>query len=268
MTHNTTAEKLIEIEIFRLLSNPYQPRRQFDDEELQQLAASIQDVGLLAPPLVRKQQTGDFYEIVAGERRVLACKKLGLHRIPVYICDLDLQKSAEAALIENIQRVDLNPIEVALSCKQLIDEFDINQEQLAEKIGKKRSTVANYLRLLQLPFDMQQALVDNTIQVAHAKALLSEIDPHKRQQLFKRVVQEGLSVQKLERLLKTDKKNPTHSQSADIYVSDLQDLLQRRFGTKVELKLTGNTKTGSSGSINIHYYSLDDLDRVIELLVP
>ena len=264
MTHSTTvSEKLIEIDIFRLVSNRYQPRKQFEDEELEELAASIQDVGLLSPPLVRKKEDSDFYEIIAGERRVLACKKLGLTKIVVYVSELDLQHSAEAALIENIQRVDLNPMEIAFSCKQLIDEFDINQESLALKIGKKRSTVANYLRLLQLPLDMQQALASGKIQVAHAKVLLSELNPEKRNVLFTRVLQEGLSVQKLEQLQKTSKAVPAKNSAPDIYLNDLQELLERKLGTKVEIRGDGN-----NGSITIQYYSLSDLDRVIELLIP
>jgi len=256
-------DRLIEIDLFRLISNRYQPRKQFDDEELDELAASIQDVGLLSPPLVRKKEESDFYEIIAGERRVLACKKLGFTKILVYISELNLQHSAEAALIENIQRVDLNPIEIALSCKQLIDEFNINQESLAQKIGKKRSTVANYLRLLQLPMDMQQALATGKIQVAHAKVLLSELDPEKRKALFIRVIQDELSVQKLEQLQKTNNKTAVKNIPSDIYLNDLQELLERKMGTKVEIKGDGN-----NGSIIIHYYSLSDLDRVIEILVP
>ena len=264
-THPQATERLIEVDIFRLVSNRFQPRMQFNDDELEELAASIKDVGLLSPPLVRKKEESDFYEIIAGERRVLACKKLGLERIPVYISEMDLQHSAEAALIENIQRVDLNPIEIALSCKQLIEEFQISQEMLAQKIGKKRSTVANYLRLLQLSIDMQQALACGKIQVAHAKVLLSEPDPEKRNNLFGRTIREGLSVQKLEQLQKASKISPDSKEqtSPDIYLNDLQELLERKLGTKVEIK-----GDGKNGSITIHYYSLSDLDRVIDILVP
>ena len=264
MTPSTAVtDRLIEVDIFRLISNRYQPRKQFIDEDLDELAASIKDVGLISPPLVRKTEDNDYYEIIAGERRVLACKKLGFIRMPVYVSELTLQHSAEAALIENIQRVDLNPIEIALSCKQLIEEFDINQESLAQKIGKKRSTVANYLRLLQLPLDMQQALAIGKIQVAHAKVLLSELNPEKRRTLFMKVVHDELSVQKLEQLQKAHNKPAARSGTPDIHLNDLQELLERKMGTKVEIKGDGN-----SGSILIHYYSLSDLDRVIEILVP
>ena len=255
-------DRLIEVDIDRLVANRYQPRKQFGDEELKELAASIQDVGLLCPPLVRKKENSNFYEIIAGERRILACKKLGLTRIFVYLSELDLQHAAEAALIENIQRVDLNPIEIALSCKQLIEEFHILQEELAEKIGKKRSTVANYLRLLQLPVPIQQAISSGKIQMAHAKVLLSELDPKRQQELFSRLLQEGLSVQKLEQIQKSHRKAQSKPPD-DIYLNDLKELLERKLGTKVDIK-----GEGTSGSITIHYFSLSDLDRVIELLVP
>lgn len=243
MSQNTV-EKLIEVDIELLVSNRYQPRKNFEDEEITQLAASIKDVGLLAPPLVRRLENQDAFEIIAGERRVIACKKLGMNRIPVYISDLDLQHSAEAALIENIQRVDLNPIEIALSCKQLIEEFRLSQEALAEKLGKKRSTIANYLRLLHLPFEMQQALIEGRMQVAHAKTLLSEVDPEIRQKLFLRLVQEGLSVQKLEQLQRTSKTEDFEPlKEPNIYLVDIQERLQQQLGTRVEIR---ESKEGES----------------------
>ena len=251
---------LREVPLASIVSNRYQPRLGFRDEEIEELAASISEVGLLHPPLVRPIFGGDTYEIIAGERRVRACRKLGYDTISVLITTTsDHHHTAKAALIENMQRVDLNPIEIAKAMRQLLDEFGCTQEELAVKLGKKRSTVTNFLRLLQLPSLMQKAVSEQAISMAHAKVLLS-CPEQKREELFLEILHKQTSVRHAENRVKeysTAKKEKTKNQD---YLKELIETLEERYGTRVEIEAIGN-----KGVVCIHFYSLDDLDRIVEI---
>jgi ParB family chromosome partitioning protein len=259
-------EEIKEVEIKDIQINPYQPRRHFCQENLTELADSIRSVGFLHPPLVKAIEGTQCYELISGERRLRAAELLGLHKIPVvvrpYISD---SVSAQAALIENIQRVDLNPLEVARALQRLILEFNFTQEVLAKKIGKKRSTVANYLRILNLPASIQAHLANGTLTLGHAKAILSleNVD----QQLFLNdlIIRDGLSVRATEQAaqcIANKKSKPALKYvTRDFYLEQLSDKLQQRLGTKVAIQ-----GMGKKGRITIHYYNLDDLDRLLHIL--
>ncbi|MBA2368542.1 MAG: ParB/RepB/Spo0J family partition protein [Candidatus Protochlamydia sp.] len=259
----TFLDDLREIPLLSIKVNPYQPRREFNKEDLQELADSIRAVGIIHPPLVRPLPDSDCYEIIAGERRWRASKLAGLQKIPVFIRNTSYAVSAQAALIENIQRVDLNPLEIAKALKQLMDDFKFNQDRIAEHIGKKRSTVANYLRLLTLPLNIQDALSQDRITMGHAKAILAlELDQN-RQLLFELVLRDSLSVREAEkgalRIAEKDKKKQLTYVNRDFYLDQLAEKIQQRLGTKVEIQ-----SKGKKGRITIDYYGLDDLDRLLE----
>lgn len=255
-----TQEELKLVPLDAILSNRYQPRLDFVDDELDELAASIREVGLLHPPLISPIPGSSQYEIISGERRVLACRRLGFTHINA-ICRAKppLQIAALAALIENVQRVDLNPVEIARSMKMLIDNFRFSQEEVALKTGKKRSTVANYLRILQLPREHQEAISRGVITLAHAKVLLS-CSPSTREALFQRMVREELTVQEAVKFVKAaSKRRGSGKKAGQIHLQMLEERLQRRFGTRVEV---AEAKKG--GAIKLYFYSLDDLDRLLE----
>lgn len=253
-------ENLQKIPLDCIVSNRYQPRLEFGDDEIKELAASIAEVGLLHPPLIAKISGSDQYEIVAGERRVRATRHLGWTHIPAIVREKPtLQVAALAALIENVQRVDLNPIEIARSMKILIDDFGFNQEEVAIKCGKKRSTVANYLRILQLPKEIQEAISMAKITLAHAKVLLS-CSVEKRDTLFQKMLRENLSVKVATELVSKGKKR-TKPKAGEIHIRALEERLERHFGTRVELQ-----SASKGGSIKLFFYNLDDLDRLLETL--
>lgn len=259
-------ELLREVPIENIIANPYQPRQALEEDELDSLAASIRSVGLIHPPIVR--QTGDErYELIAGERRFRACVRLGMQQIPVHVKKSTHSHSAEAALIENLQRVDLNPMEVARAFQRLIKQFGLKQEKLAERVGKKRSTVANYLRLLTLSKAIQEAVEGGEISMGHAKAILSLNKDADREELLKKIIDEGLSVRSAEHWVSEvsappkAKKKPKAFTPDLFFFQDLEDRLQNHLGTKVKL-----TRQGKSGRITIDYHSLDDLDRLIEVI--
>ncbi|MCB1118625.1 MAG: ParB/RepB/Spo0J family partition protein [Chlamydiia bacterium] len=245
---------LCEIEVDAVVANPHQPRKHFQIEDLEELAASIQQVGIIHPPVVRQGKELGTYELLSGERRLRAAKLAGLKRIPVIVETCSVAHSAEAALIENIQRVDLNPLEIAASIRQLMVTFDLTQEMVAKKVGKKRSTVANYLRLLQSPKELKDHLLKGSISMGHVKVLLS-VEPESVQlNLLRRIVKEGLSVRQMEKMLKG---KGTKVKPRDVHLEDLQEKLQNHFGTKV---------TCTKGSISLSYYTLDDLERILQLI--
>lgn len=249
-------EKLIEVKVSRICVNPYQPRRYFSENELEELAASIKEVGILHPPLVRPVDgIKDFdYEIISGERRFRAAQKVGLESIKVLVRSTSEKVSAQAALIENVQRVDLNPIEIAKALRNLIDEFNFSQEEIARRIGKKRSTVSNYLRLLTLPEKIQESIGKGEVSMGHAKAILSQENEEHQNHLHALILKENLTVRKAEKI------NVANRES-DLYLSELTDKLCKQLGTKVEVQ-----GKGGKGRIIIDYYSLDDLDRVLNFL--
>jgi ParB family transcriptional regulator, chromosome partitioning protein len=259
-------EELKEVLIEQIQVNPYQPRRQFAQEDLEELALSIRSVGLIHPPTVRQInfETG-LYEIVSGERRFRASQLAGLKKIPVLVRRSSHSLSAQAALIENIQRVDLNPIEIAKALRSLIEEFKFNQDELAQRIGKKRSTVANYLRLLGLPKKIQDSVVDGSITMGHAKAILSLEDFDKQHLLYEIVIRDALNVRETEeaaqRIGEKAKKKGLVYVNRDIYLEQLAEKIQEKLGTKVMIQ-----GKGKRGRMTIDYYNLDDLDRLLLLL--
>lgn len=258
-------DELLEIEIDLISVNPFQPRRHFAREELQELAASISAVGIIHPPTVRPLGKSRGYELISGERRLRAAQLAKLTKIPVIIRHSSSSDSAHAALIENIQRVDLNPIEIARALHNLAEEFDLGQEELAQRLGKKRSTVANYLRMLHLPEVIQNSVSEGMISMGHAKALLS-LDLLEHQILLhNRIVRDGLSVRETEAAAKSISlqkgiKHPLPA-SRNIHLDHLTNQLQEKLGTRVFIR-----GKGSQGRIHIDYYTLDDLDRILSFL--
>lgn len=264
------AGSVYEIALDAIETNPYQPRQDFDPDSLAELAASIQKQGIIQPITVRRLQEGR-YQLISGERRWQASKIAGLKTIPAYVRTADDQQMLELALIENIQRQDLNPIEIALSYQRLIAECGLKQEELGDRVGKKRSTVTNYLRLLKLPPDIQAGLRDGTISMGHARALLGLEDPAKQLFVYQKIVAEQLSVRQVEALVQQDNRSaaakanaqqskPTHSLPE---LRQLQQKLSSHFGTKIQIK-TG--KSPNKGEIKIPFSSIEELNRLIEIL--
>ena len=247
--------------------NRFQPRQTYDIVKIDELAASIKEQGLLQPLVVRSVNNG--YEVVAGERRLKAARKIGLLRVPVIIRDVSDQQALVLALVENLQREELNPIEEAESFRRLIDEFKQTQEEVARLVSKDRATVANLIRLLKLPKDIQQAVADGRISAGHARAILSIETTEKQIAVFMEIVQKGLSVREAEALAKVNADQKTEqdgqkkvSAFKDPEVASLEEELRRIFGTKVQIF---NTR-GNKGKLVVEYYSLDDFDRILEVV--
>lgn len=248
--------------------NPKQPRRDFDEQSLQELATSIRLHDIIQPLTVSKLANGK-YQLIAGERRFRAAKIAGLKDIPAYIRVANDQQLLELALLENIQRENLNAVEMALSFKRMMEELDYTQEQVAERMGKERSTVTNYIRLLKLPPDILSAVRNNSLSMGHARALVNIDTIDKQLFVFKEIQQKELSVRQTEELVRKLYKGGSNSQSSSESKSDLppaykkiEDNLSSHFGTKV--KMTHNKK--GYGSINIEYYSLDELNKLLDLM--
>jgi ParB family chromosome partitioning protein len=257
-------DQLLEVPLCEIVVNPKQPRTEFQEIEIQELADSIQAVGLIHPPVVRDLGKNGF-ELVAGERRLRACQALGLSKIRVIVRETSRQKSAEAALVENIQRVDLNPIEVAMALKTLSEEHGYGQEELGRHIGKKRSTIANYLRLLFLPDPIQLSLQKRFISMGHAKVILAIKCPKRQLILHERILADELTVRQAEAVMKVMTGEPKASGerqgTRDFYLEDLELKLQRALGTKVTLR-----GSGTKGRMVIDYHTLDDLHHLLEHL--
>ena len=249
-----------EIRLDLIEANPFQPRQHFDQEKLEELAQSIREFGLLEPILVREH--GERYELIAGERRVRAAELAGLEAVPALIRNFDDLDMMKVALVENLQRENLNPIEEAEGYQRLIDEFGFTQSQVATAVGKKRPSIANALRLLNLGEAERQMVQEGKLSMGHAKVLLGVSDARKRSQLAKRVLQEDLSVRQLEDILKKPKSVPRGTlriKSPELV--DLEDSLQRILGTKVSM-----TYRKGVGKIAIEYYSDEELERLLEML--
>lgn len=258
---------ICEVDLETVRVSPFQPRRIFSEEELDGLAASIRSVGLIHPPVVRKiENAGKFlyFELIAGERRWRAAKIAGLKKMNVIVRYSSDDGAAKATLIENIQRVELDPLETARAFKRLIEVFRMTQEEVAEKVGKKRSTVANYLRLLTLPQQIQEEISSGAITMGHAKALLSVDQPTLQQDLHSLITAKQLTVREAEkesaRLSTQARKKKTHS-IRDIHLRELEERLQESLGTKVSV-----TPGKNGGTLTLNYYSLDDLDRLCHRL--
>ena len=260
---NTSGEQMMKINMVE--PNRDQPRRNFEEDSLLELADSIKQFGVLQPLIVRKRD--DYYEIIAGERRWRAAKMAGIKEIPVIIKDFTEQEVLEIALIENIQREDLNPIEEAMAFKKLLTEFNLKQDEVAERVSKSRTAVTKSLRLLKLDERVQQMVIDDMISTGHARALLAIEDTELQFTLANKIFDEKLSVRETESLIKSIK-NPKQPktkkvvENAFIY-EDLEDKMKQVLGTKVNVLAKGNGK----GKIQIEYYSDEELERMFEMIM-
>lgn len=256
--------EVIEVEISRLVTGTEQPRRVFNDEKLKELAASIKEKGVIQPIVVKREGGGRFM-LIAGERRYRASRIAGLTKIPAIVREAEAEDALEIALIENIQREDLNPLETALGFDKLIKRFDLKQEQVAAKVGKDRATVANYLRLLSLPEEIKRLIHEEKLTMGHAKAILSIEDREQQLEAARDIVRSGLSVRASESLSRkkaTASKGKSAPVPRDPDVASLEQKLIKHLGTKVAV----NSK-GQKGSITIEYYSLEELERLLDVLL-
>ncbi|MGX8689166.1 MAG: ParB/RepB/Spo0J family partition protein [Bacteroidaceae bacterium] len=251
-----------EVPIDQIHANPDQPRRDFDPESLEELSESIREIGIIQPITLRKIKEGD-YQIIAGERRFRAAGMAGLKSIPAYIRTADDENVMAMALIENIQREDLNSMEVALACQNLLEVYNMTQEQLSSRIGKKRATIANYIRLLKLPAEIQVALKNKQIDMGHARALLAIDDPMKQLQLFHELTKYGYSVRMVEdkaRQMNEGRKS-TRSSAKDNSLAPLGKQLSKFLNAPVKLKCGA----GGKGTISISFKDEDDLARLMQM---
>lgn len=252
------------VPVDHIRKNPHQPRKNFNEEKLEELGASIKKHGLIQPITVRYIGEKRF-ELISGERRLRAAKLVGLEEIPAFIREADDEQSMAFALIENIQREELNPLEVALGYKRLLEEFDYTQAEVAERVGKNRSTVTNMLRLLNLPDFIQFALKENQISMGHARALITIEDEDVQQKILKKVIEQGLSVRQIEEEVrklsspsKPRSKSGSTATASNPFYNEISTRLRDTFSTKVNIKPKKN-----GGEIRIEYYSDDDLERIL-----
>ncbi|MBN8578171.1 MAG: ParB/RepB/Spo0J family partition protein [Cytophagales bacterium] len=265
-SHPAVSDTVNEIALEYIETNPFQPRTHFDQQALQELAESIKVHGIIQPITVRRLAHNQ-YQLISGERRFQASKLAGLTKVPAYIRTANDQQMLEMALIENIQRENLNPIEISLSYQRLISECNLKQEELGERVGKNRTTVTNYLRLLKLPPDIQIALRDNRISMGHARAIINIEDPGTQLFIFNKIISEDLSVRKVEELARqvgignkpVIAQPPATSQPKEIV--QVQSKLSSHFGTKVSVK-----SDGKKGEIRIPFLSVEDLNRILDIL--
>jgi ParB family chromosome partitioning protein len=252
-------ERFLDIAIDQLKPNPLQPRRKWDPESLEELAQSIQDTGILQPLIVVPD--GETYRIIVGERRWRAAKKIGLPTIPVLVRNLTEAQQHEAMLIENLQREDLNPIEIANAYQKMIQDFGMTQEEVAQKVGKDRASVANTLRLLKLPAEIQELIADGKLSMGHARALIPVENPEQQRSMAHRIIKNGLSVREVEkwvrRLQSPPDKPPPSPVDPNLLI--VQEELLKLLGTKVTIAGDQN-----KGVLKIFYYTLDDLNRIYE----
>jgi ParB family transcriptional regulator, chromosome partitioning protein len=253
--------------IEEILPNRSQPRKHFDESKLQELAESIKEKGILEPLIVRRVAEG--YELIVGERRWRAAQKIGLREVPVLVRDVEDRDALEISLIENLQREDLNPIEEAEAFKRLTEEFHISQGELSTRVGKDRTTITNALRLLKLPQEVKNQLLQNRITSGHARAILSLETREKQKELCNLIVKRGLSVREAEALAKRWSKRKARGTVSDqrkgelgSQMNSLQDSLRNHLGTRVRI-----TQDGKKGKIEIEYYSHEDLERIVELIL-
>ncbi|HMG08028.1 MAG TPA: ParB/RepB/Spo0J family partition protein [Mucilaginibacter sp.] len=255
-----------EIQLAEIEVNPFQPRTDFDEQALAELADSIKLQGLIQPITVRRVNAHK-YQLISGERRLRASKIAGLTQIPAYVRTANDQQMLEMALIENIQRENLNAIEVALSFQRMIEECNLKQEELGDRVSKNRSTVTNYLRLLKLPPSIQASIRDGAISMGHAKALITIEDPAKQLFIHQHIIQQGLSVRKVEELVRDMQKAPVKKEGkqpepVSYQLQKIQDDLASKFSTRVTLKVGSR----GNGVIEIPFLSEDDLGRILEML--
>lgn len=257
-------DKVLEIPLTQLRANPYQPRKDFNEEAIQELAESIRQHGVIQPIIVRSVLKG--YEIIAGERRFRASQYCGKATIPAVVRSLSDQQVMEIALIENLQRENLNAMEIAVAYQGLMDQFSLTQEELSLKVGKSRSHIANFLRLLSLPEEVKDYVSRGTISMGHARAIVALKDPEVIKQLAAQCVELQWSVRELEEVVKNLDRKPANGIKAkvvkrDPYIDNVEEVLRERFKTTVKIK-QGKEK----GKIELNYYSAQDLERLLELL--
>ncbi|CAN5309131.1 ParB/RepB/Spo0J family partition protein [soil metagenome] len=267
---STTSGSGNRLNVDRIQHNPWQPRKRFDDDELTQLSSSIKSHGILQPLVVRK--VGEQFQLIAGERRLRAAQAAGLHEVPVHIVDFNDQEVCEAALVENIQRSDLNPIEKAQGFKDYLDRFNMSHEQLGSKLGLDRSTISNLLGLLNLPGDVQDAVRLGQISMAHAKVLKGVSGSERQQNLCREIILKKLSVHALEQMMKDEKEAKSEAKSdaksvaerpvKTAHVESLEAELKQKLATRVEIKLKAKEK----GQIVINFDCNDDFERILAVL--
>lgn len=262
-TENKNPETMVKLTAVE--PNRDQPRKNFDEDALLELAESIKQFGLLQPILV--QERDGYYEIIAGERRWRAAKIAGLKEVPVIIKNLTDQEIVEISLIENIQREDLNPIEEAQAYKRLLNEFHLKQDEVAERVSKSRTAVTNSMRLLKLCDEVQQMVVNEMITTGHARALLSIEDPEEQYMIAQKVFDEKMSVREVEKLVKNlhkpEKPKKTENKSLEVIYQNIEEKLKESLGTKVSI----SSKDNGAGKIQIEFYDHDDLDRLMEYII-
>lgn len=267
-TESATDPSINEIKLKFIEANPFQPRSEFDEEALRELADSIEQIGIIQPITVRKINN-QKYQLISGERRFRASQLAGLETMPAYVRTADDQGMLEMALVENIQREDLDAIEIAISYQRLIDECKLTQESMSERVGKKRSTITNYLRLLKLPGEIQLGIRKKLISMGHARALVNVEDANDQLYIFEQIITDGLSVRKVEELVrdikepkkKEEKPSKTTNQKDESY-DDLESHLANYFDTKVQFKRSEK----GNGKIIIPFKSDEDLERIIAVL--
>lgn len=252
------------VKITKVEPNREQPRKNFDEDALNELAESIKQFGVLQPILVQDRK--EYYEIIAGERRWRAAMKAGLKEVPVIIKNLTEQEIMEISLIENLQREDLNPIEEALAYKRLLTEFNLKQEEVAERVSKSRTAVTNSMRLLKLDPSIQKMLEDGELTTGHARALLAIEDNDKQVAAAKKIVSDKLSVRDVEKFVKDfgkpAKEKKKSNDEMDVFYKDIEEKLKRSLGTKVSV----NSKGEGAGEVKIEFYNFDELDKLVSLL--
>lgn len=255
--------EIIYVQPEQIKPNPFQPREEFNQEHIAELAQSIKEKGVIQPLLARRR--GDSYELIAGERRLRACNILGLKEIPLIVKEVDDRDSLEYALIENIQRESLNPIEEAHAYQHLIDKFQVTQEKISEAMGKARATIANTLRLLKLPHEIQEELKKERISFGHARALLEVEDENAQRRLCQEVISKGLSVRELESLIKTHRPKGIRRKALPAgrppFLAVMEEELQHALSTKVRI-----SKMKKRGHIFIEFYSPEDLERIANII--
>ncbi len=261
------AATISDIKLNKIEVNPFQPRKNFDEESLRELASSIREIGIIQPITVRRLN-GDTYQLITGERRYKAASMAGMDTIPAYVRTAEDQHMLEMALVENIQREDLDSIEVAISYQRLIEEIGLTQENLSERVGKKRSTITNYLRLLRLPAEIQLGIRDRLVSMGHARALVNVPDPNIQLEIFQKIIKDDLSVRKVEEIVRRaiNARRPremsdNHDTGSGNY-EELKEHLSRFFGVEVDFKRSNK----GSGRIVIPFKSDQDLERVLAAL--
>ena len=252
------------VNITKIEPNRTQPRKNFDEDALQELSDSIKQFGVIQPLIVQDRK--DHYEIIAGERRWRAAKKAGLKEVPVIIKNYTDQEIVEISIIENIQREDLNPIEEALAYKRLLEEFNLKQDQVAERVSKSRTAVTNSMRLLKLCDKVQQMIVDEMITTGHARAILSIEDPEEQYSLAQKIFDEKLSVREVEKLMKNygkpAKEKKVKDTQLEVIYQDIEEKLKQKLGAKVVI----NSKGNGAGKMEIEFYTHDDLEKLVDIL--